>query len=132
MDFEISDLIFNGVGIIFLGLAGWIYQRKRNFILESERAEGVVIEMVGSGSGSGTAPIVEYDVIGQKFTYRSTLYSSPPSYRVGESVEVFYKAANPEDAVLKGFMEQWFVVLLLGIIGGIFLLVGFVSSGSIE
>jgi len=129
---NIIGYIFPALGFALVVLAAWLAYKKKMFKESCERAPGTVIEMIRSSSGSGQAPVIEYMAYGQKYTYRSSLYTSPPFYKVGEEVEVFYKSEDPQKAVISGFMEQWFLPLLLGFIGTVFVIVGVVMSISNE
>lgn len=91
-------------------------------------ASGHVTDMVRSGDGKTQAPVVDFQLKnGETHTYTSGMYSSPPAYKVGETVELWYNPADPDDVLLSG-MDRWFLPLLFGIF---FLVFGGVGYGGL-
>jgi len=71
------------------------------------------------------APIVEFaDKSGQTLRFKSKLWSSG-SAGVGEQVAVLYNKADPADARIDSFLENWFLTIVLGILGVCSLLYAF-------
>jgi hypothetical protein len=98
------------------------------FYLKGGRVEGTVTDMAHSnsrGSRNSSAPIVTYEVEGRTYTYRSSVYSSPPSYRVGDKVTLLYRPENPASALIHSFLEEWGLALLLTALGATFAYIGF-------
>jgi len=80
-----------------------------------------------NGSGWLWAPIVEYDVAGQRFT--STLsylqpYNAKPKYSVGDEVKILYSPREPSRCVLNSWTEHIFLTIIFS-----GLVVGMVLSG---
>ncbi|MEO6759447.1 MAG: DUF3592 domain-containing protein, partial [Saprospiraceae bacterium] len=89
------------------------------------RTVGTVVDLVGSGS---LAPVVAFETTdGQRQTYTSQTYSSPPAHQIGEKVTLWYAPGHPEQVVLSGF-SRWFVPVLLG---GFFLVFGGIGYGGL-
>jgi hypothetical protein len=120
--------IFGGVGLILLIAAIIVYYNQSESLKNTVKSKGKVIDMVGSrGSKGGTtySPIVEFQFNGQSYRISSEVSSSPPAFEIGEEVELFVPPSNPNKARINSFMENWFVVLILGFMGTIFSIIGF-------
>lgn len=90
-------------------------------------ADGTVVELVPSGSGSSPryrARVEFATPTGTRVRFLSSISSNPPPARVGEHVDVRYHPDNPHDATINTYWQVWFLPTLLGIIGAPFLLVG--------
>ncbi|HEY3760193.1 MAG TPA: DUF3592 domain-containing protein [Verrucomicrobiae bacterium] len=100
-----------------------------HFVRKAQRTTGTVIEMVAdkgrSSDSRGTAPVFQFhDVNGQSYTITSSLYSSPPEFRVGDVVSILYLKENPRQAHIDSFWQLWFFPVILGFIGVVDLLAG--------
>lgn len=119
--------VFTIVGLVFLiagiGLAifvGAYLVNDYDKALNGERAEAVVLQ-----ARDGTKPILEFRTRrGEPIRIEGKISSSPSPYDVGERVSVFYDPADPADALIDTFIERWFLPLLFGGFGTVFLLVG--------
>jgi hypothetical protein len=90
-------------------------------------AEGTVVELVPSGSGSSPryrARVEFATSAGTHVRFLSSISSNPPPARLGEHVDVRYNPDDPHDATINTYWQVWFLPTLLGIIGAPFLLVG--------
>lgn len=83
------------------------------------KTEGEVIGVPG-----GTPRVVFVDNDGREHVVDGTVSSEPPSYEIGEKVGVLYDPARPDEAIIDSFLERYFVVLMLGGMGGLFTLIG--------
>jgi hypothetical protein len=96
---------------VMAGVFGYDTYKTRS---TGERTVGVVVEMVGGSDGA--APIVEFQSAdGQTHRYTSEVYSSPPAFHVGKEVKVWYNPENPENDVVLGHWESWFLPIIFGI-----------------
>ena len=124
---SIIKYVFSLIGVgMLIGTFFW-YQNVTSFIAKSETAQGKVTELVRSRSGDSTTykPVVQFNgQNGELIEFMSSTGRSPPSYDVGEKVEVFYLPENPQNAKINGFFSLWGGPLIVGILGGIFFLVG--------
>lgn len=115
------------VGIVFLiagiGLAifiGAYLVSDYDKVLNGERAEAMVLQ-----ARDGAKPIVEFRTgRGERVRVEGKISSSPSPYKVGERIGVFYDPADPSEAVIDSFIERWFLPLLFGGFGAVFILVG--------
>jgi hypothetical protein len=108
--------------VVGLGLLAWGLL----FYLRAERVEGTVKDMARGNKGT-QAPVVDYEVGGKAYTYRSSHYSSPPAFRVGEKVILLYDPADPSSCQIYSFFEEWGLPLLFSAIGAVFAVIGFAS-----
>ena len=109
--FATGDLIFGGVGLLFLTIGlGWLGW---NVVWNSGTATvtGKVVRLVGMdagrGRGRGSMPVAEYEVEGRKHEVSGLMSTSPPAHAVGDSVTIRYRVASPAEAVLATFVNRW-------------------------
>ncbi len=123
---KLFTLIFGGVGFILLAIAGLLYFRERNFLERAELVTGVVSDLDYGGSDGGYCPVIDFETKrGEPVRYFGNVCSSPPSYDIGERVEVLYDPANIRTVQMNGFWSQYVGVVVLGAIGLPFFLIGF-------
>ncbi|RZJ47761.1 MAG: DUF3592 domain-containing protein [Flavobacterium sp.] len=125
---KIIKYVFSIVGLALLIGAFFLYQNKKSFLEKAITVEGTVTELLPSRSDNSTTykPVVTFTTKDdKKIEYTSSVSSNPPSYHVGEKVEIFYDPADPYDADINGFFSLWLAPLILGIMGSIFFLIGF-------
>ncbi|MCR9250647.1 MAG: DUF3592 domain-containing protein [bacterium] len=104
-----------GLGMIIGAISVTVYNQQ--LVSNGELIEATVIE-------DPYMPVFEYEYNGQKYIYESNASSDPPSYQLGEKVEMYINPTNPSDVLVNTFMERWFVTTLLGVMGTIFFAVG--------
>jgi hypothetical protein len=121
--------IFAALGVVFVIGAGWSFLADRNFAAAGARAQGTVIEMIGSRDSDGDysyKPVVEFrDAEGRRHEFTSNVSSSPPQHSTGESVEVIYDPASPNRAVIDSFLDRFLLPLIFGGLGTVFAAIGF-------
>ena len=124
---KVFKLLFPLIGLAALIGAWMLYSDARHFITTATVAEGRVIELVRKRSSDSTsyAPRVSFmDVQGRMHTFTSRTSSNPPAYDIGETVQVFYQPDSPAQARIDGFFSLWGATLIIGIVGGVFALIG--------
>lgn len=130
---KLAKIIFGVIGLIMLAIAFLLFNSTRSFISEAELTQGTVTELVESrsksddGSNSITyAPVVSFVTdAAQQVTYHSSTSSNPPSYQVGETVEMYYLPEQPNKAKINGFFDLWLGTVICGVLGAVFFSVGF-------
>ncbi|WET02125.1 DUF3592 domain-containing protein [Flavobacterium sp. YJ01] len=125
--FSIFNYVFSIIGACLLAGAIYLYVEKQAFLEKAETAQGTVVEMIPKRSKDSTtySPVVSFTTkSGQTITYTSSVSSNPPSYDIGENVQIFYDPTNPNDAEINGFFSLWLGVIILGFIGIVFFLIG--------
>ncbi|GGZ86903.1 DUF3592 domain-containing protein [Streptomyces bluensis] len=134
-------------GALFLVVALILAGVSVSFLVDAERARGTVVALEWRNDDHNGAsrktrgnnrpaayPVVEFtSAEGTPRKFRDSTGSNPPSYEVGEEVEVLYRADSPEDARIKGFASLWLLPLVFGgiglLIGGIGTVVALATRG---
>jgi len=110
------------VGLVLLGVGGWLGARTTAFLDRARSVSGTVIALEGDET---LHPVFRFqDSDGTTRTHRSRVGTSQPAFEVGEAVEVLYDPANPADARIRSVGELWLGVLIAGGMGGVFTLIG--------
>ena len=117
--------LFLAVGLAMLAGAAYWASRVDQFVRTASRAPGTVIELKHPGGSSSYYPVVRYrTAAGEEITFRSSVGSHPPSYAVGETVEVLYRESDPNEARIRSFFALWGAPAIVASIGAVFALVG--------
>jgi hypothetical protein len=119
--------IFAVIGLILLAVALGLWSVGSRFRSGALSTQGTVVRMVNhrdSEGGSGHLPIVQYRVDTQSYEVAGTVSSTPPAYHVGDLVPILYRPEKPEDGRIDSMLEQGFLPLLFGGLGGVFFLIG--------
>src|SRR5450432_3910450 len=85
--------VFLAVGLVLSGIVAYFVRDTLAFLDHAVTVRGEVVELeFGDSSRSGGYyPIVKYSTRdGQKQTFRGMVGTSPPSFQVGEAVDVLY------------------------------------------
>lgn len=118
--------IFLAVGLGLLTGAFYSYKHTATFLESAISTEGTVVENryeAGSSSndsGSYHAYIKYSSLDGSDVTFRSSVGTNPPSFKVGEQVKVYYDPQDSQNAQVGTFFQMWFLPVLLGGMGFIF------------
>ena len=126
---SIFKYVFSAVGIALLVGAFMSYKSSSEFLEEAVSTHGMVVEMTKSRSSDSISfyPVVEFAANdGQKFEFTSNVGSNPPSYSLGETVEVLYLPTNPQEAKLNYFSDLWAATVVMLVMGVPFLSVGII------
>jgi hypothetical protein len=125
-------LALGGVGGLLIVIGLFIWMRTRSFLSTAQQAKGTVVRMDRSSGSDGVsyAPVFQFRTItGQTVEVAEKLYSNPPQFQTGQDVDILYDPQDPQRArVNKGF-NLYFVPILLGGLGFIFLCLGIVIFG---
>ncbi|MBN1203430.1 MAG: DUF3592 domain-containing protein [Myxococcaceae bacterium] len=115
-----------GIGLVVGSIVA--ASRTKRFLATAQEARAEVIGMhVSSGTQSSRAyfPVLRYRTQkGATHEVTSSVGSNPPRYKEGDSVVILYEPANPTNVRIHTFSNVWLVPMILGGIGGIFILVG--------
>ncbi len=119
--------IFLIVGVVLLFIAYNLYASTQQFLKVSVKAVGTVVEMKSvrdSDDDLTYKPVITYkDRTGLEHTFTSSTSSNPPSYSVGDKVELLYDPQKPEQPSINTWIDLYIGVLVLGIIGGLDVLI---------
>ncbi|MFG2520962.1 DUF3592 domain-containing protein [Streptomyces sp. NPDC048527] len=128
-----------GFGTLFFVIGAIVAGASISFVTDAESAEGTVVSLewrddhVSSSSKSRQSsgpmayPVVEFTPAGgTPTTFQSSAGSNPPSYDTGERVDVLYRADDPGDAKIDGFVSLWLIPLVFC---GVGLLIAGIGTG---
>ena len=124
----IIKYVFTLIGLGMLIGSFFLYQSTNEFLKDVLTTEGTVVELIRSRSTDSTTyrPVVKFRTRGGSVVeFTSSTGSNPPSYSTGETVEVLFHEASPENAKINGFFSLWGGAVILGGMGAVFFLVGF-------
>ncbi len=125
--------VFFAIGIGLAGVAGYLAIHQRQALAQASRADGTVVDLEEGPSMSGGSvrsramyyPVVEYTTAtGERVRFRGATASRPPAFDRGEAVTVLYEPSQPEKAKINALSELWFIPLVSGGIGTLFILMG--------
>ncbi len=119
--------LFALVGASMLIGACFIATNTLYFTAKAQLTEGRVVENVRRRSGDSDTyyPVVEFVTTdGQHVQVMSSPGSTPPTYDVGESVDVLYRPDNIDDARINSFLSLWLGAIIMGSIGSVFFFIG--------
>jgi len=118
--FWIVSLMFILAGVLFsFGLPVIMSIDKEIY---SQKTSGRVIELFRTNNGY-YYPVYEYkDKEGKVIQKKSTSGSTPPAFKEGDAVEIFYNPSNSHDSIISGENDN--LLFAFKIIGYIFLSLG--------
>ena len=119
--FVIFGSVFLLIGLPMLIGALYVFQNNEEVYANRLAVEGEVIALEGDDT---YVPVVAYEYQGNMYEIRGEIASSPPSFKVGEMVDVLVNPVNPADGKIDSFMERWFLILILGGMGLVFSSIG--------
>ena len=136
---DVSKIIGGTVcAVLAVGMFAYakhLYVSSKGFRDQAELVSGRVtkIETISDSDGSGPlyCPVVQYitkDV--ETFTNTSSVCSYPASYKVGDSVEIYYDPKAPNVFEINDFWSKWLAVIVtggLGVMSGGFAILIFTS-----
>ena len=105
--------------LVWMGLLAWavfLAYQSWHFTQSGVAATGTVVENRAIDDADGTTykPVVEFEIDGQVYRFEGGNSSSPPAYRVGQSVRVLYDPADPSQAQINSIWERWLAPFLMG------------------
>jgi hypothetical protein len=112
-------LVLAGVGLVFLG--AHLHRKTGLFLERAVGGSGVVVHLAANDSSDGVtwAPVVEFEHEGQRYRFKDSISSNPPSYRSGETVRVLYDPSKPADARIDGGIWNQGIPVLVGAFGAL-------------
>lgn len=88
------------LGLVLLALGVGLFISSRKFLADGIKTEATVIDNIALESTDNNrksimyAPLLQYDVKGEKKTYTPNARSNPPAYNIGEKVPIVYSTKN--------------------------------------
>lgn len=117
--------IFLLVGIIMLLGSFNIYSKTQDFLDVAITTKGHIVRLIKVNSDDPVSykHVFEFSTKnGETINITSSTSSNPPSYSVGEVVEVLYAEASPNEAKINSYFSIWAVTTILGVLGFIFII----------
>jgi len=114
------------MGLLFVCIGIGMNLYTAQFAKTARSAEGVVIglEQSSSGSGASWCPVIEFDDHhGDTYLVQLNTCSGPPRYLRGEEVSVLYAEDDPKHAKINDSTLYWFGYIFAGT-GGVFAVLG--------
>lgn len=119
------------VGVICMIVCAVASVYRWHFIYSAIRAEGKIVEMIPSEDREGNtrySPVFTFpDANGIEHRVKCSWSSSPPNFKVGDSIIVLYPASNPEDAAINTWWALWGLSFVTGLLGAVFATLGFAT-----
>jgi len=108
--------LFAAVGLVFCGVSANSFLSSRSFFAKALEADGVVVgltEIIYEDNDDRESILYAPEVVfstadGEEVTFTSGVGSSPPNYRIGQQVKVFYEPTEPQNAKVDSWLERWF------------------------
>ncbi len=123
----LGGTIFTFLGVLFIGIGGFIWHGNTQFQQRALVTKGRVIDMRASRSDDGTVyyPVVSYRLRdGALRQLESSVGTNPPRFQVGDEVEVLYDPQKISDVRLKADVEFVILPIALMVGGAVFAMVG--------
>ncbi|TXT37503.1 MAG: hypothetical protein FD138_645 [Planctomycetota bacterium] len=122
---KVVAVVFSLIGSVFLMIGAGFGWSSYSLLAVAQRADGTVIRLVHQGGGkrSGSAPVVEFHLDGNRHEFRSWLSTSPPQFDVGDKVTVLYDPTDPQRARIESFVTLWLFPTIFSGIGVVMLVV---------
>ena len=85
--------------------------------IDGEIATGTVTRLEESKTSEGYccvyAPVVEFEVNGQTYSFVNNNASNSPDYEIGSQVKVRYDPADPNTAQINQFSDRWLFPIII-------------------
>ena len=125
---KIFALVFGGIGAVLLLIGGLVFYNEQKFLKKAEVVNGTVVDYNLSSStdgGSTYCPVIDFNTKNaEPVRFYANVCSSPPSYNIGEQVEVVYDPEDIKHVQMNGFWSQYTGVVVLSCVGLPFFLIG--------
>ncbi|MFN3232157.1 MAG: DUF3592 domain-containing protein [Alphaproteobacteria bacterium] len=120
------------VGVILIGMAGFLSSNRVSLLIGGSTADGKVVAVnvvIGPARGCSASacshPVVEFTTrTGQTLTFQSQFGAADAEYRRGDMVDVIYTSGPPPIAEINDFKRLWVNLLVTVALGVLLILVG--------
>ena len=112
-----------GVGVIMALAGAWFVYAHIDFLRQTERSQGTIVEMISERSARGMPllyPVVQFspENWGEQIVFRARPGLWPSPFEVNDLVVVAYDANQPADAKIVSFWMLWFLPAVMILFGG--------------
>ena len=121
--------VMTPIGLLLLALTVFVIWNTTAWLKRTVEVQGTVVEMLRTRDKENTGwmyePVVRFETAeGKTITFEANFRSSPPAYRVGDTVTVVYLPDAPERAKIRSFLSLWIGPMIMAIVGTVFFGVG--------
>jgi hypothetical protein len=119
-------------GVVQLFIARWLTGKARALQARGKRADGRRVDSsthVGAGGRASRHDVVAFATEDGRTVEVTSRIGVPWSVYKDRPVPVLYDPANPDDAVIETWTEQWAPAVLFGLNGGLMLLGALIGVG---
>ncbi|MEQ4675082.1 DUF3592 domain-containing protein [Providencia vermicola] len=120
--------IFLVIGLLFLVGTAFALYSGMDMAKNGIKTTGIVTDLdisVSEDKSKTYFPIIEFTTLeNQQIEFRSSMGSSSYRNSIGQSIDVLYNPANPQDAIIDSLFGVYGLSIILGIFGGVFTLIG--------
>ena len=125
-------VIFLAVAAVMLALGFLFFSRTRRFLRTAVDTTGTIVDLVeSSGSEGGTVyqAVVEFRTAdGRTVRWQESMASNPPAGHRGDDIAMKYDPADPNKARIAKATRMWFMPVLFGGLGLLFLVLGVILT----
>ncbi len=114
---RVVGAVFTGLGVVFTVVVVALFWSDRSDMQESHQIKGTVESLDYTDNGTA-APVIKYWTNGEKKILVGTVWSNPPSYEIGEEVELL--VAPNGKVTINSFFERFFMIGLFAFLAVIF------------
>ncbi len=105
-------ILLSGLAAIFFAIAGTFYFQSQNLLTQGSTAPGTVVRLEASAKGA-SYPIIRFQAeSGEIVEDRGKVGSSPPEFKVGDTVPVVYDKSNPKTWTINSWLNLYFLPTL--------------------
>lgn len=116
-----AAFVVMGIGFLMWGIAIYFFIEKERQLANSYLTTGVVVDYI---VGDGLAPIIAYEIEGTQYRHISNIYSTPASYELNETVEIYVSQDDPNSIIINSFINKWLIVTIFASFGLVLDLIG--------
>ena len=111
-------------GLAVLTAAAVVGLKSYRYSTNAVKTQATVIEIEMTHRRRVSYPRYQYVVDGVSYTAKGGFGTNPPSYTVGDTVEIEYVPDRPADSRISSWAERWVLTLFITIAGGVLTAVG--------
>lgn len=124
----VAVIVLGGLALLLFGVSAHATWRQAAFRRTAIETEGRIVALAESRTRESSGrwsvsyfPVYAYTLPNGRVVQRTSgTGGNPPPHAVGETVRVLYDPAEPDRAMIHGFMESWMLPLLVGTVGAAF------------
>lgn len=105
-------IALSGLAVIFFAVAGNFYFQSQKLLKEGGTASGTVVSLQSSAKGA-SYPVIRFQAEGgEVIEERGKVGSSPPEFKVGDTVPIVYEKTNPKNWTINSWLNLYFLPVM--------------------